>query len=82
MRSIDPQLFELLRQWRREKAQNRPAFVVMHDSTLEALCQILPDSLAALRTVPGFGVHKTATYGPELIELLRRFTSGARSKKG
>ena len=80
-RSIDPELFERLRQWRREKAQNRPAFVVMHDSSLEALCQIQPTSLVALRTVPGFGVHKTATYGPELLELLRHFQSDTRDKK-
>jgi ATP-dependent DNA helicase RecQ len=80
-RPINPELHEYLRQWRREKAalQNRPAFVIMHDSSIEALCQIQPASLAELRTVPGFGVHKTATYGPELLQALRQFREGARA---
>jgi len=82
-RPVDPELHEYLRQWRRKKAeqQNRPAFVIMHDSSLEAFCQIQPASLAELRTVPGFGAHKTAVYGPELLQVLREFRQGARAEE-
>ena len=38
---IDPDLREYLREWRRETAKrhNTPAFVVLHDTTLDEICQ-------------------------------------------
>jgi ATP-dependent DNA helicase RecQ len=82
-RPVDPELHEFLRQWRRKKAeqQSRPAFVIMHDSSLEAFCQIQPASLTELRTVPGFGAHKTSLYGPELLQVLQEFRQGARAEE-
>jgi ATP-dependent DNA helicase RecQ len=79
--TIDPELREYLREWRRSTAKERgfPAFVVMHDTTLEELCLRQPNSLEQLRRVPGFGVVKTQTYGPQLIDALKKFRAGARA---
>ena len=79
--TVDPELREYLREWRRSTAKQRsfPAFVIMHDTTLEELCRRQPASLEELRRVPGFGVAKTQTYGPQVIEALKKFQDGARA---
>ncbi|HEV8422970.1 MAG TPA: HRDC domain-containing protein, partial [Chthoniobacterales bacterium] len=79
---VDPDLREYLREWRRSiaKEQGFPAFVVMHDTTLEELCRRQPSSLEQVRQVPGFGIAKTQTYGPKVIEALNRFRAGARAE--
>ncbi len=42
---VDPSLREFLREWRREtaKEQNVPAYVVMHDTTLDEVCRNRPN---------------------------------------
>lgn len=79
---VDPDLREYLREWRRSiaKEQGFPAFVVMHDTTLEELCRRQPRSLEQVRQVPGFGVAKTQTYGLKVIEALNQFRAGARAE--
>jgi ATP-dependent DNA helicase RecQ len=79
--TIDPELREYLREWRRSAAKERgfAAFIIMHDTTLEELCRRQPNSLEELRRVPGFGVVKTETYGPKVIEALSNFRAGARA---
>jgi ATP-dependent DNA helicase RecQ len=79
-KTIDPELREYLRQWRRSTAKEKgfAAFVIMHDTTLEELCRRQPSSLEQLRRVPGFGVSKTQTYGPQLIDAIKKFRGGAR----
>lgn len=80
--TVDPNLREYLRQWRRSiaKEQGFPAFVVMHDTTLEELCRRQPSSLEQIRQVPGFGVAKTQTYGLKVIEALDKFRADVRIK--
>ena len=79
---VDPDLREYLREWRRAIAKELgfPAFVIMHDSTLEELCCRQPTSLEQIRQVPGFGVAKTQTYGLKVIEALNKFRAGARAE--
>jgi ATP-dependent DNA helicase RecQ len=78
---IDYDLAEYLREWRRDAAtrQGVPAFVVLHDSTLEQLCRMRPSTLAEIRSVPGFGERKTESYGPQILEALKEFAEGARA---
>lgn len=66
-------LANCLREWRREEAsrQGVPAFVIMHDTTLENICAMRPDSLEALRGVAGIGERKTARYGEKIVEMVR-----------
>ncbi|MGB9336179.1 MAG: ATP-dependent DNA helicase RecQ [Candidatus Acidiferrales bacterium] len=71
-----------LREWRRQTAQRQSiaAFIVMHDTTLDDLCEKRPTSLAELRQVFGFGVRKTELYGQEILAALKQFREGARAE--
>jgi len=63
--SRDLALREFMREWRRSiaKRQGVPAYIVMHDTSLEELCRVQPRSVAALSTVTGFGERKIEAYG-------------------
>jgi len=78
---VDPELREYLREWRRAaaKQQGVPAFVVMHDSSLEEVCRKQPKSILELLRISGFGVHKAELYGPQIFDALARFRNGARA---
>jgi len=78
----DAQLREYLREWRRNTARDSglAAFLVLHDTTLDALCAAKPSTLVALRAVSGFGDKKVERYGQEILEALRRFQNGDRAK--
>ena len=77
--NVDPALREHMREWRRNTAreQGLPAFVVLHDSSLDELCRVSPRTLDELRGVTGFGERKTELYGRQILEALSRFGSGA-----
>jgi ATP-dependent DNA helicase RecQ len=79
--NIDPALREVLREWRREtaKQQSVPAFVVMHDTTLDEICRCRPASRGALLQIFGIGEHKAELYGEKILDALRRFEKGSRS---
>ncbi|MGA9185742.1 MAG: ATP-dependent DNA helicase RecQ [Candidatus Acidiferrales bacterium] len=64
-----------LREWRRAiaKEQNIAAFIVMHDTTLDALCEIVPRSMHELLSVPGIGEIKAERYGEQILEVIRNF---------
>ena len=76
----DAQLREFLREWRRNAALEAgvPAFVVLPDTALEALCLAKPGSLEALRNVFGFGDKKVQRYGRQILDALQRFRNGQR----
>jgi ATP-dependent DNA helicase RecQ len=76
----DSELIEYMREWRRRTAheQGVPAFVVMHDTTLEELCRKQPKSVQELMSVSGIGIKKSQTYGLKIIEALNKFRTGAR----
>jgi len=61
------------------KEQGVPAYIVMHDSSLEVLCRRRPASLAELLGVSGFGERKTELYGQLILDALARFDKGARA---
>ncbi len=68
----DAALFERLRDWRAQvaRAHGVPAYVVFHDSTLQAIAQARPATLEALREIPGLGERKLARYGEQLLALV------------
>jgi superfamily II DNA helicase RecQ len=45
-------------------------FIVFHDSTIEAIAERRPRSIAELRRVPGVGPTKLDRYGEELIAVV------------
>ncbi len=77
---FDEELAAYFRLWRKDEAKRRgvPAYVVMHDSSLEDLCRVRPKNLAEMRTVSGFGDVKTADFGPAILEALEEFKRGSR----
>jgi ATP-dependent DNA helicase RecQ len=79
--AVDPELREYVREWRRiaAKEQNVPAYLVMHDASLEELCSKRPRSIAQLLRVSGFGERKAAKYGEQILAALERFRQGRRA---
>ena len=78
---VDANLREFLREWRRETAsvQNVPAYVVMHDTTLEEICRVRPGSIGGLLHITGIGERKAELYGRQILDALKRFREGARA---
>jgi len=77
----DAELRDYLREWRRTvaKENNIPAYLVLHDSSLEEICHRQPKFFAELRQIPGIGERKAETYGTQILGVLERFRGGARS---
>jgi ATP-dependent DNA helicase RecQ len=75
------ELREYLREWRRAVAKERgvPAYVVLHDTTLDEVCRLKPKFFAQLRQITGIGERKAEIYGQELLDALARFHGGARA---
>ena len=69
------QALAALKAWRAgvAKEHNLPAFIIFHDSTLHALAQRQPQTLADLQGVPGVGQKKREAYGPQVLEVLAGF---------
>ncbi len=69
------ELFEQLRVLRREIANERgvPPFVVFGDSTLKAIAQQRPQSLAALKQISGVGEYKLAEFGSRFITEIQAY---------
>jgi ATP-dependent DNA helicase RecQ len=76
--SLDLELKEYLREWRRSVARDKgvSAFVVLHDSALVDLCLAKPSTLQELRRVSGFGDKRIEMYGKEILAAIRRFREG------
>jgi ATP-dependent DNA helicase RecQ len=70
---VDPDLRARLRTWRSNIARERgvPAYVVLHDSTIDGIVRAWPTTLDELRHVPGIGDKKLEHYGNELLRLVR-----------
>jgi ATP-dependent DNA helicase RecQ len=69
----NPVLIAALRAWRSEVARKRgvPAYVVLHDSTIEGIASARPATLDQLRGIAGIGDKKLEHYGDELIAMVR-----------
>jgi ATP-dependent DNA helicase RecQ len=75
----DPTLVGVLRAWRSEVARKRgvPAYVVLHDSTIDGIATQRPATLTQLRDIPGIGDKKLEHYGDELLALVKAGGAGA-----
>jgi ATP-dependent DNA helicase RecQ len=67
-----PEGFEALKEWRlaRARAEEIPAYVVFHNTTLEEIAARRPASLAELAAVPGVGPSKLERYGADVLAVL------------
>jgi ATP-dependent DNA helicase RecQ len=71
-RARDQGLLGVLRAWRSEIARKRgvPAYVVLHDATIEGIAVARPRTLGELRSIAGIGDKKLEHYGAELLALV------------
>jgi len=70
--SYDEELFERLRVWRKERADEEsvPAFVIFTDATLQLIAEHRPTSSAALLRISGVGPAKLERYGEGVLKVL------------
>jgi len=75
------QLREYLREWRRAmaKEKNIPAYIVLHDSSLEEICRRQPKVLAELLEIPGIGERKAEVFGKPILDAMGKFRQGERA---
>lgn len=68
----DEGLVERLRHWRRERSREDgvPAFVVLHDATLQELAAAQPRTHAELAGIKGLGPAKLERYGDDLLAVV------------
>jgi len=66
-------LAQRLREWRAEEARRTrvPAFMILHDRTLEAIAHACPATPNALLQVAGVGPTKADRFGPAILALCR-----------
>ena len=66
--------FEALRRWRAEraKADEVPAYVVFHDSTLHEIAAVRPQTREQLSAISGVGPAKLERYADDVLEALAR----------
>lgn len=71
----DKQLFEVLRQLRRQLADERnvPPYIVFSDATLQELVRIKPANLRQMRSIYGIGDNKLQQYGQQFMQAIRDF---------
>jgi ATP-dependent DNA helicase RecQ len=71
--AVDAALFERLRSWRGEQAKRQrvPAYVVLHNSHLEAISARKPGTIHELGAIKGVGLRRAARYGDEILALIR-----------
>ena len=48
-----------------------PAYIVLHDATIDGIAAARPSTLNELRNIPGIGDKKLEHYGDELLALVR-----------
>jgi ATP-dependent DNA helicase RecQ len=69
---VDHDLFDALREWRRETAaaRNVAPFVILGDATLRELAAVRPSSTERLRLIAGIGETRLRDFGPELLQII------------
>ena len=78
---VDEELREFLREWRRNTARAKmvAAFLILHDTTLDAISARQPKTMRELREITGMGEKKCEMYGEEILAVLERFRQGERA---
>jgi len=82
LQAADGPLFDALRLHRSELAQQQsvPPYVILHDKTLHAICELRPETAAQLAEIPGIGARKLELYGDDLIRITQQFPASAANR--
>jgi len=70
---INVGLWEALRECRRVLAEDQgvPPYIIFHDSTLQAMAELLPRNLDEFGLLSGVGARKRQKYGPVFLEVIQ-----------
>lgn len=73
--SVNEELRDRLVEWRTEcyTAENIPAYVVLHQSTLLEIASVIPKNKAELLAIKGFGKAKYEKYGEAILEITTQY---------
>jgi ATP-dependent DNA helicase RecQ len=79
----DAALFERLRAWRLEEAQQagQKAFYVFPDATLQRIAAARPQTLDELQAVKGVGPRKLEQYGQAVLAVTRQGAAEPQTKE-
>ncbi len=69
---VNPVLRDALKAWRRDVAKEiaMPPYIILHDSTLDAICRRAPKTIEELCEVPGIGEKKAERFGKAILNVL------------
>ena len=72
---VNEELRDRLQQWRsdRFKADNVPAYTIMHQSTLIQIATLIPSTRQELLAIKGFGEASFRKYGEQLLEICSEY---------
>ena len=73
--TVNEALRERLQEWRMErfKADNVPAYTIMHQSTLMDIATFVPKTKEELLAIKGFGEAKYKKYGDDILRITAEF---------
>ena len=76
-KDVDKDLFEELRAFRRQIAEERHVapFIIFSDASLRELSLHRPTTLANFRLISGVGEKKTNDFGPRFTEMILKYCS-------
>jgi hypothetical protein len=69
---LHPDLFQLLKQWRNQKAaeSHNPVYLVLPQKTIIQIANRLPGSVSELLLIKGIGDKKVQQYGVEVLDIV------------
>lgn len=73
--TVNEELRERLQEWRTErfKADNVPAYTIMHQSTLIEIASLVPKTMTELLSIKGFGKARCEKYGQQILEITSKY---------
>ena len=73
--ALDPELFTMLKQLRRQMAQKLgvPGYVIFQDPSLEQMATMYPRTTEELQQIQGVGAGKAKRYGKEFLDLIKQY---------
>lgn len=79
----NPKLAKTLTRWRtrRAKEMSVPAYVVLQQKSLVAICEALPRDKKSLSKVPGLGAAKISQFGAELLQMVEDYVDEKETRK-
>jgi ATP-dependent DNA helicase RecQ len=71
--AVNPAMRDALKTWRRElaKEMGMPPYIILHDSTLDAICRRAPSTIEELCEVAGIGEKKAERFGEAILRVVR-----------